>query len=275
MIPGPPVEKRSIQHHYGWLTPFYRMLWGSHIHHGLWEADEDPRSAQIQLIDHLADAANLPREADVLDVGCGMGGSSIYLAKTRHSQVTGLTLSRTQQLWARAAALRAGVARRTKFLCQDAESYSPQVLFDVLWSIECTEHLFDKPAFFRRAANWLKPGGALAICAWLAADEPHTEEIIRKNEKVCEAFLCPSLGTQADYAGWLQEAGFEVLQMTDLTEKVVKTWEICLKRVQRTGAAKASWIFGRKAHEFTNSFEVILDAYQTGAMKYGSFTAKL
>lgn len=275
MITGPPVEKRSIKQHYGWLTPFYRMLWGVHIHHGLWEEDEDPQSAQIQMIEHLAGAANLPQEADVLDVGCGMGGSSIYLARTRHSQVTGLTLSRTQQLWARAAALRAGVTRRTTFLCQDAESYSPQTLFDVLWSIECTEHLFDKPVFFRQAAHWLKPGGTLAICAWLAADEPHTAEIIRKNENVCEAFLCPSLGTQADYAGWLQQAGFDVLQMTDLTEKVVKTWEICLQRVQRTGAAKASWIFGRKAHEFANSFEVILDAYQTGAMKYGSFTAKL
>lgn len=275
MITGPSVDSGAIRRHYNWLTPFYRLLWGIHIHHGLWEDDEDSRTAQIQLIEHLASAADVADRARVIDVGCGLGGSSIHLAKTRQCQVTGLTISRVQRLWAQAAALRAGVSRQTEFLCQDAEAFCPQAPFEILWSIECTEHLFDKPAFFRRAAQWLRPGGQLAICAWLAADEPHTPEIVQKNERVCEAFLCPSLGTQADYVNWLEEAGFEIQQIEDLTQSVSRTWEVCIRRVRNTGAARLSRVFGRKAHEFANSFQVILDAYQTGAMKYASFTARL
>ena len=49
------------------------------------------------------------------------------------------------------------------FACQDVETVEyPARSFDVIWSIECTEHLFDKPRFFRRAASWLRPGGRLA-----------------------------------------------------------------------------------------------------------------
>ena len=40
MISCPSVEKDAIRSHYDLATLFYRLLWGRHIHHGLWEADE-------------------------------------------------------------------------------------------------------------------------------------------------------------------------------------------------------------------------------------------
>ncbi len=42
MISCPSVEKRVIRTHYNLATPFYRLLWGRHIHHGLWEGSESP-----------------------------------------------------------------------------------------------------------------------------------------------------------------------------------------------------------------------------------------
>ena len=50
MISCERVTKREIQSHYDWATPAYRLLWGRHIHHGLWESDESPSRAQVQLI---------------------------------------------------------------------------------------------------------------------------------------------------------------------------------------------------------------------------------
>jgi tocopherol O-methyltransferase len=73
MIACATVRKRAIQTHYDLATPFYRLLWGVHIHHGLWEAEESPETAQRQLIDRLADAVERATRA-VLDVGCGMVG---------------------------------------------------------------------------------------------------------------------------------------------------------------------------------------------------------
>ena len=75
------ITTKAIRRHYDLATPFYRLLWGSHIHHGLWYADEGPALAQRQLIDRLTAEADIQHGSTVLDVGCGMGGTSIYLAR--------------------------------------------------------------------------------------------------------------------------------------------------------------------------------------------------
>src|SRR5262249_31375206 len=73
MIACPTVQKTEIQSHYDLATFFYRLLWGEHIHHGLWDAEETPEVAQRQLIDRQIAAAGIQPGARVLDVGCGMG----------------------------------------------------------------------------------------------------------------------------------------------------------------------------------------------------------
>jgi tocopherol O-methyltransferase len=136
MITCPTVEKRQIRGHYNLATPFYRLLWGPHIHHGLWEADESPRQAQLRLIERLATLARVESGAKVLDVGCGMGGSSIHLAKQRASAVVGITLSPLQRRWASLAARWHGVARRAEFRCADADQVQfPPRSFDCVWNV--------------------------------------------------------------------------------------------------------------------------------------------
>jgi Methyltransferase domain. len=76
--------------------------------------------------------------------------------------------------------------------------------FDVVWNIACTEHLFDRPRFFDRAASWLRLGGRMAICAWLAGNK--SPETAHQVYEVCEGFLCPSLGTAEGYQIWMREA---------------------------------------------------------------------
>jgi tocopherol O-methyltransferase len=275
MISCDSVTKREIQSHYDWATPVYRLLWGRHIHHGLWESDESPSRAQVQLIERLATAVGIHPGARVLDVGCGMGGTSIYLAKSLGCQVTGLTLSPVQRAWASLASRLRGVGRQTQFLCQDAESFDElSHAFDIVWSVECTEHLFDKSGFFRRVASWLRPGGRTAICAWLASAEPHTPEAAKQLYDVCEGFLCPSLGTAEEYQSWIAEAGLKPLSFLDLSEKVTRTWEICYERVRRSRVRLLAGIAGPSMVRFIDRFETILNAYRTGAMRYGYFIAQ-
>src|SRR5207237_1584583 len=108
-----------------------------------------------RLIDRLATAAELKSGDRVLDVGCGMGGSTIELASRYGCDVTGVTLSPVQRAWARLSAAWSGVGRRVRFRCADAEQVRfPAASFDVVWNVECSEHFFDKPAFFQRAADW-------------------------------------------------------------------------------------------------------------------------
>jgi len=272
MIECAVVSKKSIQNHYDLATPFYRLLWGPHIHHGLWEEEVSPAIAQRRLIDRLATTAGLQPGDVVLDVGCGMGGSTIELATRYGCRVTGVTLSPVQRNWARLSAAWQGARRQVRFLCHDAERLTfPPASFDVVWNVECSEHFFDKPAFFRRAAGWLRPGGRIALCAWLAGDTPDAEPQVKA---VGEAFLCPSFGTAADYRSWLEAAGVTGVTYLDLTPQVMRTWEICQRRVQATRLGFLAWIGGRRMRLFMNHFETLGQAYRTGAMAYGMFVAR-
>jgi tocopherol O-methyltransferase len=273
MVTCSAIQKRGIRGHYDLSTVFYRLLWGPHIHHGLWTADESPRRAQVQLTERLAYLAGITGGQRMLDIGCGMGGSSIHLAKTRRCHAVGVTISPLQCRWASCSSHWHHVQDQSEFLCADAEQVEFLVnSFDVVWSVECTEHLFDKPRFFRRAASWLKPGGTMAICAWLAGDNLN-EDQTKQVYDVCEGFLCPSLGTAADYTSWMQAAGLTMAANEDWTDRVAKTWEICRDRVRRSGVRCLAQLVNRDTVLFLDRFETILAAYRSGAMKYGCFVA--
>ena len=75
---------------------------GEHIHHGYFTSPSQTKeSAQIALINLLLSQSQLPPDSSVLDVGCGLGGTSRYLARTLNCRVTGITISPSQVKLAR------------------------------------------------------------------------------------------------------------------------------------------------------------------------------
>ena len=275
MIECPNIDQRVIRQPYHFSTLFYRLMWGPHIHHGLWEGNESPRVAQLQLTQRLASLAAIRRGSKVADIGCGMGGSSRWLASELACHVTGVTLSPVQHRWATLASRMSNTRPKPTYLCQDAEqTHFPDESLDCVWSVECTEHLYEKRLFFQRAANWLRPGGRFAICAWLAGSDEQAEDTIRQVQQVCEGMFCPSLGTQHDYESWFTSAGMQMVESQLWTEKVLKTWEICKQRVDRSGVRWLAKMVGQNHTLFLNRFTAILDAYRSGAMEYGCFVAE-
>src|SRR2546425_8793425 len=158
-------DKHRIIEHYDVLSPYYRSLWGDHLHHGYCiRGDESKEKAQLQLIEHLARLARVKPGSDILDIGCGFGASSLYLAKNHNAAVTGITISPVQVEMAIGAA--AGQNLDVRFLSMDAEAMSLHKKFDVLWSVESISHYLNREQFFASAANLLKPGGSFAITDW-------------------------------------------------------------------------------------------------------------
>ncbi len=275
MIAVDDVKKTTIRQHYQLGTAFYWLLWGPHIHHGLWSGNESSRQAQCQLTDTLADLAELRDGNRVVDIGCGMGGSAIRLAKLRGCHVTGVTLSPVQRRWASVTARLQHQQHQTRFIAGDAEEVNFESgSFDAVWSVECTEHLFDKPSFFRRAAEWLKPGGRLAICVWFEGEDSSRPGYREQVEEICRRFVCPSLGTMQDYVGWIEHAGLNICHQIDWTERAAKTWEICKRRVARTGVRQLARLVDRDQVAFLDGFDTLLSAYRNGAMQYGAIVAE-
>src|SRR5918998_649666 len=105
----------AVRDHYDRLSVFYRALWGDHIHHGFWENNESPKVAQVKLIERLARRAGIVRGSRVLDVGCGVGGSTLWLARNLDCTVVGITISPVQAEMATEKARKEGLQKRARF----------------------------------------------------------------------------------------------------------------------------------------------------------------
>ena len=260
----------AIRRHYDVVSPLYQRLWGEHIHHGFFENGETPSRAQVKLIERLAARAGVPRGARVLDVGCGLGASARWLAGEYDCRVLGITLSPVQVRLARAAA--GPLAPRVSFRVADAERWTPpSEAFDVVWVVECSEHLRDKAGFMAKCARALAPGGKLALCAWLAAGStPAQAELVREIET---AMLCPSLASLSDYTRWMDEAGLGDISAEDITTRVAQTWTHCLPLLR---TRPAQWLLragGGDIQRFAAGFSKMARAYTEGALAYGMFLA--
>lgn len=265
----------AVRDHYDRISVFYRAFWGDHIHHGYFEDHESPLRAQVKLIERLAERAAIPKGASVLDVGCGVGGSARWLARELDCTVLGITLSPVQARMATEAAQREGLGDRVRFEVKDAHALDfPAETFDAVWVIECSEHLEDKRSFIQACQRVLKPGGTLALCAWLSAERFESAEQARLVEEVCAGMLCPSLARMGDYVRWLREAGFEAISAEDLTPRVKATWQLCGRIAERPEVRLLTQVSDQQTREFVRSFAAIRQAYDTGAMAYGMLAAK-
>lgn len=259
----------DIREHYDQLSPLYRTFWGEHIHHGFWRGEESAAEAQLNLTRELAQRAQVTGGDRVLDVGCGLGGSALWLAQEYGCRVEGISISPKQISSATQEAARRGLNDRANFAVKDANTLEAgEPVYDVIWTIECSEHLFDKARFISTAARHLRPGGRLAICAWLAGENLDAERR-QLVQEVCHGMLCPSLGTMSDYVGWMRQNGLQIRCADDVTDQVARTWNLCLPVLKFPLVRSLLAVGSPRLHDFANSFTSIANAYRTGAMAYG------
>jgi tocopherol O-methyltransferase len=265
----------AIRDHYDRISVFYRALWGDHIHHGYWEDGESPAEAQVKLIERLAMKASVPLGSRVLDVGCGIGGSATWLARNLGCSVLGVTISSVQTELATERARAEGLDSLVRFEVRDANHLQLDTeSFDVVWVIECSEHLADKACFIDSCARVLRPGGVLALCAWLAAEDLSAPGHARLVADVCQGMLCPQLASLRDYTGWMQQSGLTLVEAEEITRNVEETWTRCAEIASRPEIRALLRVFGEPTRRFVEAFATIRQAFAEGAMSYGMFAAR-
>jgi len=264
----------DIREHYDVVSVFYRALWGDHIHHGYWEGDEPVAQAQEKLIEKLAEQAGLRRGMRVLDVGCGVGGSSLWLAQEYDCSVLGITISPVQARMAQAQAAAKGLARKVSFEVIDANELPfSEETFDLIWIVECIEHLKDKPAFLKACSRILSPGGSIAICSWARGAALVQERDERILAQICHGMLLPSLPTIVDYQVWLHRCSFVDIRARDVTGFVSRTWDHCLRIVQNPPVRFLVNLSDDRIRDFVGAFEAMATGYETGSLSYAMITA--
>jgi MPBQ/MSBQ methyltransferase len=154
------------------ILEFY---WGEHIHLGHYgnpPGRRDFLEAKAEFVREMArwgGLDQLPRGSTLLDVGCGIGGSSRLLAQEYGFAVTGVTISPKQVQRARELT---PPGLSAQFQVDDALALSyPDASFDVVWSVEAGPHMPDKAQFAQELLRVLKPGGVLVVADWNQRDD--------------------------------------------------------------------------------------------------------
>ncbi|MHC0067063.1 methyltransferase domain-containing protein [Nostoc sp. UIC 10890] len=157
------------------LDGIVEFYWGEHIHLGHYGSPprrKDFLAAKSDFVHEMVKWGGLdklPSGTTVLDVGCGIGGSSRILARDYGFAVTGITIS-PQQVKRAQELTPDGL--NVQFAVDDAMALSfPDASFDVVWSIEAGPHMPDKSIFARELMRVLKPGGVLVVADWNQRDD--------------------------------------------------------------------------------------------------------
>jgi tocopherol O-methyltransferase len=264
-------DKHRIIEHYDLVSPYYRSRWGEHLHHGYWiRGDESKEKAQLQLVEHLAELANIKPGSDILDIGCGFGASSLYLAKRYNATVTGITISPVQVEMAIQAA--AGEQLDVKFLLMDAEAMDFQKQFDVLWSIESISHYQNRPGFFASAAKLLKPGGSFAITDWFKK-EHLTRAETRKFIEPIEKGMLVELQVMDDYEQFFISNGLRIMRREVLNMNCAKTWDLSIDIIRDKSFWALAAKYGTHFVSYLKAFEALRAGFASGNFVYGLFVA--
>jgi tocopherol O-methyltransferase len=265
-------DKESIREFYDLVSSHFHELWGEHLHHGYWiRGDETKERAQIQLIEHLAQLARIRPGRAILDVGCGTGASSTYLAKHYKVEATGITISPIQVGLASQAAAKEGV--NATFLLMDAEAMKFEKLFDVVWSVESISHYQDIANFFASAARLLKPHGTIAVIDWFKKQDLSPTEYERDILPIEKGMLV-KMETMQEYEAWMRSNNLEIIKSEILNQNCAKTWDLGLDIIKNRSLWKLAATKGAMFVDFLGAFRAMRAGFASEKFVYGLLVAQ-
>ena len=268
-----PYEQ-DIIHYYETQEASYTDGWdlrNSHaMHYGYKDATTQTFGATLLRMNAvLAKAANIQATDTVLDAGCGVGGSSLYLAQQIGCHCTGITLSQKQAAKATVTASHKGLTHLTTFTHMSyLNTTFASNSFDVVWGLESICYATNKKAFVQEAYRLLKPGGRLIIADGMVTNFENNQHPIIKNW--LKGWLVNYLESPANFVNYYKQAGFNKVTYTDITDNT----KASSRRLLLIYYASKLWGLWRKVtlrYNWTPKQELNINAckYQYQGMQQG------
>ncbi len=263
------------------ILEFY---WGEHIHLGHYGSPprkKDFFKAKSDFVHEMVQWGGLdklPSGTTVLDVGCGIGGSSRMLAREYGFAVTGVTLSPQQ---VRRAQELTSPEVNAYFQVDDALALSyPDASFDVVWSVEAGPHMPDKAQFARELMRVLKPGGILVVADWNQRDDRQVplngweKPVMRQ---LLDQWAHPAFSSIEEFSELLEATGLVAGEVTtaDWTAETLPSWldSIWQGITRPAGIVRFGVIGFMKSLREVPTFLLMRLAFGAGLCRFGMFRA--
>jgi cyclopropane fatty-acyl-phospholipid synthase-like methyltransferase len=210
--------------------------WGNkevyECHYGYKDAPTQNHSMSlIRMNEVVAEAARVKEGDTILDAGCGVGATSIWLARQFSAKVHGVTLSQLQVKKARDFAAKHHVEHLANFSLENyLKTQFPDNYFDVVWAQESTCHTYHKAAFLSEAYRILKPGGRVVVVDYFLTKEEMSETEEYAIDKWCDGWALASLPSIEEFKGYLKDCGYDDLRIADNTKYIEESAQIMFVR---------------------------------------------
>ena len=205
--------------YYNLVTDFYEYGWGKSFHFAPREPGESFKSSLVRHERRLVNALGLKTGMVAADLGCGIGGPLIEIARYSGARIVGVNINDYQLRRARLLTEKAGLNHLVEFMhCDFLKVDAVDESFDAIYSIESTCCAPDKLSIYSEVFRLLKPGASFANYEYCLTDRFDTENPIHQRIKadieLGGGLLEIDSMTTVDDA--LETVGFEVLETRDL-----------------------------------------------------------
>jgi cyclopropane-fatty-acyl-phospholipid synthase len=171
------LPEKANEQHYEVPAAFFARVLGPHrkyssCHWG--EGVSDLTQAEAAALAITCERAGLKDGQDVLELGCGWGSLSLWMADHyRNSQITAVSNSHSQRHYIEREAQARGLLNLRVITCDVNRFETEAAHYDRVVSVEMFEHLRNWPDIFARVAGWLKPGGHFFMHVFATRGAPY------------------------------------------------------------------------------------------------------
>ncbi|GAA6619200.1 methyltransferase domain-containing protein [Scytonema sp. NUACC26] len=268
---------QQIQEFYDASSGLWEQIWGEHMHHGYYGADgkakKDRRQAQIDLIEELLKWAGVQKAENILDVGCGIGGSSLHLAEKFHAKATGITLSPVQAARATQRAQELNLVSQAHFQVADAQAMPfDDNSFDLVWALESGEHMPDKTKFMQECYRVLKPGGMLIMVTWCHRpidNSPLTADEEKLLAEIYRVYCLPYVISLPEYENIARQLGLQNIRTADWSKAVTPFWDVVIDSAFSPQAIWGLLLSGWTTIQAALSLGLMRRGYERGLVRFG------